>query len=169
MLKGFTQAFYERVRHMGRKFCPQCLRARKREFFAKDSKRYDGLNGYCKECLDVLQKLSRSKKPLKYKKIADAWIKKHPHNTELKRKQHYARRMLTLLALKTFPCVDCNNMFHPAAMDFDHRVGTIKKATISDLVKSKHYKLMREINKCDLVCSNCHRVRTYKRSHLEAA
>lgn len=68
-------------------------------------------------------------------------------------------------ALKARPCTDCTNKFPPIAMDFDHRDPDIKSAEISTLVGAgKPIEIiLAEINKCDLVCANCHRVRTKKR------
>jgi len=49
-------------------------------------------------------------------------------------------------------------------MDFDHRDGATKIAEISNLAHSgSTKKLLVEIEKCDLVCSNCHRIRTRRR------
>jgi len=55
-------------------------------------------------------------------------------------------------------------------MDFDHRDKNLKTGNIGSFVSQAYFKkekLLEEINKCDLVCSNCHRIRTYKRYHGE--
>jgi hypothetical protein len=45
-------------------------------------------------------------------------------------------------------------------MDFDHREG--KNGDISQMVFTHSpEKLLREIALCDVVCANCHRVRTH--------
>lgn len=61
------------------------------------------------------------------------------------------------------PCMDCGNNFPPVAMDFDHRDGTEKYKNVSQLLKYSWKKMLEEIQKCDIVCSNCHRVRTQQR------
>ncbi len=65
--------------------------------------------------------------------------------------------------LKAAPCVDCGGRFPAVAMDFDHISGT-KLIGISEL---RHYnslaRLQRELEKCEVVCANCHRVRTAAR------
>lgn len=62
------------------------------------------------------------------------------------------------------PCVDCRNYFPPYVMDFDHREGVRKTAIVSRLVANQSWtRLHAEIAKCDIVCSNCHRMRTYRR------
>ena len=63
------------------------------------------------------------------------------------------------------PCADCGGVFHYSAMEWDHRPGTAKVALISSLVVKTHSKrrVLDEITKCDLVCANCHAVRTFDR------
>ena len=67
-------------------------------------------------------------------------------------------------ALKANPCTDCGGRFHPWAMQFDH-VGTDKTAGISRMVTQgmSLKRIKAEIAKCELVCANCHAVRTYTR------
>ena len=49
-------------------------------------------------------------------------------------------------------------------MEFDHRPGTEKVGEVSNLVRRKRKRLaMAEVEKCDLVCANCHAVRSYVR------
>lgn len=64
---------------------------------------------------------------------------------------------------KRRPCADCRNRFHSCAMDFDHVRG-VKSFCIGVSVGSKSAEvLLEEIAKCDVVCSNCHRLRTHNR------
>ena len=65
--------------------------------------------------------------------------------------------------LKSAPCTDCKNTFPPEAMDFDH-IEDNKEYSIAKLVSSNSMtKALLEIAKCELVCANCHRIRTKKR------
>lgn len=78
------------------------------------------------------------------------------------RKNFEARRAF-VNSLKDNPCMDCNQKFPAACMEFDHRPGTQKHAAVSSLTNSSLETLQKEIDKCDLVCANCHRIRTQKR------
>lgn len=62
------------------------------------------------------------------------------------------------------PCKDCGGCFEAVQMDFDHRSQADKLSQINELAaKRKSWKAIHEeIAKCDLVCSNCHRLRTEK-------
>jgi len=63
------------------------------------------------------------------------------------------------------PCMDCRQLFPFECMDFDHREASEKSNNVGTMVAHGHnrQKVMAEIAKCDLVCANCHRIRTRKR------
>ena len=60
------------------------------------------------------------------------------------------------------PCVDCGGQFSPYAMQFDHLFD--KENDVSNLMRScvSLERLQTEINKCEVVCANCHAVRTHE-------
>lgn len=65
---------------------------------------------------------------------------------------------------KAAPCMDCGNKYHYSVMDFDHRPDEIKTKNVSILADQYSLEIVKlEIAKCDLVCSNCHRIRTFRR------
>ena len=70
--------------------------------------------------------------------------------------------------MKNVPCADCGHKFDPCSMDFDHKPGT-KSFNISQGIRSKigFHDLTEEIAKCEVVCANCHRVRTKARFATE--
>ena len=68
-----------------------------------------------------------------------------------------------IAALKQDPCEDCGEIFDPVCMDFDHRPSEKKLAQISQMVWMPWARILEEIAKCDLVCANCHRLRTHER------
>ena len=73
-----------------------------------------------------------------------------------------------IVALKDAPCSDCGGRFPSCAMDFDHRPGEVKKHQLGGMTKTVYSwaVIEAEIAKCDLVCANCHRIRTHvQRQH----
>jgi hypothetical protein len=65
---------------------------------------------------------------------------------------------------KDRPCVDCGKSYPYYVMDFDHRDPTLKVFSIGhDGAKFSYKKLKEEIEKCDVVCANCHRERTHSK------
>lgn len=75
------------------------------------------------------------------------------------------RAMVT--ELKGDPCTDCGQRFPPYVMQFDHVRGTKVKSVSALLLDCNKAKLLAEIDKCELVCANCHAVRTWARRHPE--
>src|SRR5574337_1233575 len=73
-----------------------------------------------------------------------------------------------LLWFKSGPCTDCGGTFDSSCMDLDHvperghKTGNIGEFTRGKLRGSME-DLWKEVAKCDLVCSNCHRLRTKSR------
>jgi hypothetical protein len=64
-------------------------------------------------------------------------------------------------------CADCGFNKHPAALEFDHRPGVDKKFNVMEKVGSYSMtKVWDEIAKCDVVCANCHAIRTTERRVL---
>lgn len=60
--------------------------------------------------------------------------------------------------------MDCGVTYPWYVMDFDHRDGESKTDIVSRIANVGAAKRLREeIAKCDLVCANCHRVRTFTR------
>ena len=87
-----------------------------------------------------------------------------------KQKQKYNRT--TKKAIQDYksnhPCSDCHKQYPHFVMEFDH-VPERGKKTI-DISKALCLgwalaRILKEIEKCDVVCANCHRLRTFgKRS-----
>ena len=62
------------------------------------------------------------------------------------------------------PCADCRVSYPYYVMDFDHIDGSVKENEINYLCfTGRSGALKREIVKCELVCANCHRIRTHTR------
>ncbi len=78
-----------------------------------------------------------------------------------------ARRMVgrraEYVALKDRPCTDCGGSFPVECMDFDHLRDKVRE--VSALVRAdvSMDRLRAEAAKCELVCANCHRIRTKMR------
>ena len=60
-------------------------------------------------------------------------------------------------------CIDCGYNAHSAALEFDHLPGTVKLFCIGAAKGRSMARVLAEIAKCEIVCANCHRVRTAAR------
>lgn len=72
-------------------------------------------------------------------------------------------KRLKLQELKENPCTDCGGSFPHYVMEFDHRDPSQKEFTIGGNISKSWKAILGEISKCDLVCANCHRIRTFSR------
>lgn len=74
---------------------------------------------------------------------------------------HQNKRELKVRAVQYLggKCSDCGAEFNPWVFDFHHRDPTEKEWSWGDVRTSNWEKIKEEIDKCDLLCSNCHRTR----------
>ena len=80
---------------------------------------------------------------------------------EAKRRRSTRKRDF-LLALRDRPCVDCGRTSPPYVMQFDHRDPRNKNFNVSSSWCRSESKILEEAAKCDIVCPNCHRDRSFK-------
>lgn len=81
-----------------------------------------------------------------------------------KNTRRLAARYAILDKIKTDAgCADCGirDVEHPEIYDFDHLPGVEKVGSVSRyLTKGTVEEMMTEVAKCEVVCANCHRIRT---------
>ena len=63
-------------------------------------------------------------------------------------------------------CIDCGYNENSDALEFDHVRG--KKANIGALVPAGKNAVLKELEKCEVRCANCHAIITAKRRRGEA-
>jgi hypothetical protein len=108
----------------------------------------------------------RAKYPEKMSEYQRVYRVANPEKYKQAQKKYKQKIDDFVKSIKKSPCVDCGGSFPRECMDFDHVPGrgeksfNISRAT-ADGVSIK--KIMTEISKCDLVCANCHRIRTASR------
>ena len=103
------------------------------------------------------------KDPEKQREAERKWYYKNRDVVQNRNRLEYRKRKAWFKKYKeSNPCKDCGNYFPYYVMDFDHLRD--KKFLVSRLRTCGWDKLMEEVKKCDLVCSNCHRIRTHSRS-----
>lgn len=75
----------------------------------------------------------------------------------------FAHIRLHIEKVKSVPCTDCGLRFPTFVMDFDHIVK--KSFNIADYQRMNKSldDVKSEIEKCEVVCANCHRIRTFSR------
>jgi hypothetical protein len=78
-----------------------------------------------------------------------------------KRRLRLARTRVLLQFFETHPCVDCGEN-DPVVLEFDHLRDKVLNIG-ADLLRRRWADILAEIEKCEVVCANCHRRRTARR------
>lgn len=110
--------------------------------------------GKCRECKNIAQKRAARK----YQDSPQGKARLNRWNRHLRRK-----KKTLLVEMFGGKCLDCGYGAHWTALQFDHRDPAQKKFTISGgagVAKAWNV-LVEEARKCDLVCANCHAIRTF--------
>lgn len=79
-------------------------------------------------------------------------------------RERVARNAEAIRQAKSAPCLDCGGEFPLECMDLDHVRGE-KLFNLSKAGPRNHEAVLQEIAKCDVVCANCHRIRTKARAN----
>ena len=90
----------------------------------------------------------------------------HVSNVRRNMKGYQARAREILRRVKNTPCKDCHHKYPHYVMQFDHVRGE-KFRNVNEGMGL--LQLIAEIDKCDVVCANCHATRTYYRRMATAS
>ena len=135
------------------KRCSRCVTIKPNSAFNRSGRNADRLQVYCRDCSaevsharyesKVGRSVPRTSRPV-YAVTRGAWLRR----------------------LKTGrPCTDCRQVFDPQVMQWDHLPGSEKLCDISGSWTGRtEEEILTEIAKCELVCTNCHTIRTFKRN-----
>ena len=134
------------------KVCGSCKQEKPDDAYHKCTRRKDGLQNECKQC-----------RALRHKQTYDDTRKIAIRQRQAARRKELQEK---INALKVRPCTDCSGIFPPYVMDFDHLPGRRKVDAVSQMALDvlKWKTIEEEIAKCELVCANCHRIRTHNRA-----
>lgn len=133
------------------KKCDTCKQEKELIEYNKNRTKKDGLNSICKIC-------SRARSKKYYLENHDKHIK-----NIIRRNKEQETRIKTWVAsyLRNNNCVDCNEN-NIVVLEFDHLKN--KEFNISTMIHRRFsiLRIKKEIEKCEVVCANCHRIRTAK-------
>ena len=124
------------------KTCYTCRKHKKLSEFPKDKKRKDGLRSSCKLCWAAQQR----------KRHENTYSERYREKKRLKRE----RNKQIIAEAKMDGCSCCPEK-EPVCLDFHHLNPDEKDQSISHMLEYSVDLLKKEIDKCILVCSNCHR------------
>ena len=130
--------------------CAKCNTVKPVSEFSSHANRPNGLQSRCKSCSNKAGLDNYYKNKDRYYAVA-------------KNRQEWLRSKVR--EAKSVPCADCAQSFDPVCMDFDHLPEFIKEYDISYMVRHRMAwsRIEAEISKCEVVCANCHRLRSKDR------
>lgn len=79
--------------------------------------------------------------------------------SQAKRRKEERQELLNAIKVER-GCADCGYNADPEALDFDH-LG--EKNFCISMSKRTVQAILHEVERCEVVCANCHRIRTKKR------
>lgn len=135
------------------KRCPRCATVKLRPDFYRAKNRADGLQAYCRVCRAEIDH--------------EEYERRVGRSVPRRSRTSYASaRGAWLRSLKAGrPCTDCERVFDPQVMQWDHLPQFEKTGDISaGFWGCMEEEILREIAKCELVCTNCHTIRTFRRN-----
>lgn len=135
------------------KICSKCKKELFESSFGKNKSKKDGLAHYCKMCKNLSNNESYQRNLVEYRK----------KSVERNLKVRQENRIRMMQYLLQHPCTDCKES-DPIVLQFDHLRD--KKHHISRMLLNSFswLSILKEIEKCEVVCSNCHIRRTAERS-----
>jgi hypothetical protein len=134
------------------KYCPTCKLEKTICEFGKDKARGDGLQSQCRLCKRAVQA---------------RWYQKNKaqHVTRVTKRRREVEAdtvKAVLVYLESHPCVDCGEG-NPIVLEFDHIRGRKLNSICNLISRGCCWKtIYMEIQKCEVRCCNCHRIKTAK-------
>lgn len=88
-----------------------------------------------------------------------AWYERNKHRTEIFREKKQRRRKSRKDLIDSFRSKGCSNCDEkdPVCLDFHHIDPKTKKFSIGSASLAPYKDLMEELQKCIVLCANCHR------------
>ena len=110
-----------------------------------------------------------------YLQQADRWARRRAEGKLIDTPRHISKRRRSIprrdfiLGLRDRPCADCTTQLPPYLMQFDHRNPGEKSFNVAESWCRSEPTILGEAAKCDIVCPNCHRDRSFRRRQRLAA
>jgi hypothetical protein len=146
----------------GRSYCLDCSPRGSRN--RKILKNYDGDQKHCLRC-DVWKSLDAFHAGVS-RKTGKSYPSSVCRSCSNEQSKEFARAMKRqAIHYKGGLCCDCHQAFHDSVYDFHHRDPSQKDFIVSDKKSCDWSMIKDELDKCVLLCSNCHRSRHFDSSN----
>lgn len=103
------------------------------------------------------------KDPAKVRAASKRHYDKNPEYYKERNRRSRERKQDFIRQQRSVPCVDCKTEYPWYVMEFDHRNAEDKTYNIARMNSQSWNRIHTELAKCDVLCANCHCVRTHER------
>lgn len=106
------------------------------------------------------------KDPIKQKQVVRSWYDKNKPLVQAKKILEYKKAKDLIIQHKNKTgCIKCKRKYPHYVLDLHHKKGSDKIMPVSKMKRYSLKKILTEINKCEVVCANCHREITHGETH----
>lgn len=135
--------------NMETQICCRCKEEKHYDEFSFKNKKRNVRQKTCKECFKIVRR---------------KWYENHKEKIIIKNTKNRKKNTVWFTEYKsTLKCSRCPEN-HPACLDFHHLNPNEKDFSVTAIANGTYSKkrIMKEIEKCEVLCSNCHRKHQYK-------
>ena len=133
---------FECVEGLKIKECPKCKKVKSFDEYCQDKSTKYNVASWCKECNSKSNKKYRRAKLTQYRQVA---------NKRVKRKRDVVEKYKIEKG-----CAKCGYKKLGVVLEFHHIDKNTKEKSIGNMIIGKLHKTIEEIDKCIVLCSNCH-------------
>lgn len=130
---------------MNEKKCPHCGRTLPITQFGYKDKAHTKLNSWCLECTKQKGKESRA-----------ANIEIYRERDKIQKAKQYSKKREIIDNIKSSGCIICGET-ETVCLDFHHLDPSQKDFKVSSLNNKGLKTILAEVDKCVILCANCHR------------
>lgn len=132
------------------KTCSDCREEKPLDEFGAHSGTGDGKNWYCRECANARSRRNHAARGAPYR------------NVKAEKQRERARKAKSFIVQSVFGgyCYDCGESYPDCVFDFHHE-GEKEGNPSQFISRNKMEEALDELEKCVMLCANCHRMRHF--------
>lgn len=131
------------------KRCNKCGASKELKAFHKNKQCKHGRTGTCRVCIDDYRA---------------NWYQENKKKKQQQLNQRLRQRKRDVVEHFGNRCNDCGQSFPPFVYEFHHLDPTQKDVNPSAAMRRSEKNMWKELDKCIMVCSNCHKIRHWGES-----
>lgn len=95
------------------------------------------------------------------------WASENKDYIISKQRENKRQRKIKAIDYLGGVCKRCGGSYHPAVFEFHHRNPLEKDRDPSKMMQLSWERITTELDKCELLCANCHRLEHHERTYAD--